>query len=89
MRALARVVLYVTAFLALPLGVGFACLRLSMGAYLAPSLALGLAGAHPCAPPRIDPQKPTLAIVLGGDHTEVTFPPRALQPSDSSTARRR
>jgi putative intracellular protease/amidase len=69
MRALLRGVLYLTAFAALPLGVGLVGLRSTFAAYLAPAPAQVGADASPA--PALDPNKPTVAIVLGNTVTEV------------------
>jgi len=70
MRKLARVVVYVLAFLAVPLGIGALGFRSGIRAYLAPTPVHALGSDLP-APPELDPLKPTVAVVLGKTVTEV------------------
>jgi AraC family transcriptional regulator, transcriptional activator FtrA len=65
-----RVVVYVIAFLALPLGVGFFVLRSALATYLPPTPVQPVGRDFP-TPPELDPQKPTVAVVLGNGVTEV------------------
>ena len=69
MRALLRGVLYLTAFATLPLGVGYIGLRSAVAAYLTPTPIQLWGGVPP--PPVLDPNKPTVAVVLGNTVTEV------------------
>ena len=70
MRTFVRVVVYVIAFLALPLGVGYFGLRSALATYLAPTPVQPVGRDFP-TPPELDPQKPTVAVVLGNGVTEV------------------
>ena len=71
MRSIGRVAVYVLAFLTLPLGVGVVCFRRAIDAYVAPSPPSRVGADHIPGPPAIDPEKPTVAVVLGKDITEV------------------
>ncbi len=71
MRSIGRVAVYVLAFLTLPLGVGVVCLRRAIDAYMAPSPPSRVGADHIPEPPVIDQRKPTVAVVLGKDITEV------------------
>lgn len=69
-RAWLRPAAYLLASMALPLGVGYLGFRSALASYLAP------APAHPPgldfpAPPALDQDKPTVAVVLGNAVTEV------------------
>jgi len=68
-RALSRGLLYLVAFAALPLGVGYVGLRSAIAAYLAPAPAQPRGDLPP--PPVLDQDKPTVAVVLGKTVTEV------------------
>jgi putative intracellular protease/amidase len=68
MRALLRVVLYLIAFVALPLGVGYLGLRSALAVYFSPPPARE---RNLPASPALDPDKPTVAVVLGNSGTEV------------------
>ena len=70
MRAFLRVVVYLIAFAALPLGVGYLGLRSTLAAYLAPTPVQPLGRDLP-PPPVLDLEKPTVAVVLGDTVTEV------------------
>jgi len=70
MRAFLRVVVYLIAFAALPLGVGYLGLRSTLAAYLAPTPVQPLGRDLP-PPPVLDLDKPTVAVVLGDTVTEV------------------
>src|SRR5882724_385052 len=70
MRTFVRVVVYVIAFLALPLGAGYFGLRSALATYLAPTPIQPVGRDFP-TPPELDPQKPTVAVVLGNGVTEV------------------
>jgi len=70
MRALLRIVVYLVAFAALPLGVGYIGLRSAFATYLAPTPAQPPGSVFP-SPPTLDPEKPTVVVVLGNDVTEV------------------
>lgn len=72
MRKIARVAVYLVAFLALPAGVGFVFLQLAIASYVSPSPpSQQLVAAHSSAAPALDPRRPTVAVVLGIDITEV------------------
>ncbi|MDB4983754.1 MAG: Transcriptional regulator GlxA family, contains an amidase domain and an AraC-type DNA-binding, partial [Myxococcales bacterium] len=71
MRFVGRVAVYVLAFLTLPLGIGAVGLQGAFDAYLAPSSPSRVGAEHIPEPPAIDPEKPTVAVVLGKDITEV------------------
>ena len=70
MRTLVRVVVYTTAFLAVPVSVGYFGLRSALATYLAPP-RVQPAGRDFPTPPELDPHKPTVAVVLGNGVTEV------------------
>ena len=70
MRAILRAVVYPIAFVLLPLGVGSIGLRSTFHAYLSPTPAQPPGRDLPPAPV-LDPEKPTVAIVLGNPVTEV------------------
>jgi putative intracellular protease/amidase len=69
LRAFLKGLLYLTAFAVLPLGVGYVGLRSAISAYLTPT-PVQLWGDVPPAPV-LDPNKPTVAVVLGNVVTEV------------------
>src|SRR5207249_6314153 len=69
MRTLVRVVVYVLAFLALPLGVGYFGLRSALATYLAPTPIQPVGRDFP-TPPELDSQKPTVAVVLGNQGSD-------------------
>jgi len=70
LRAWSRPAAYLLAFLALPLGVGYLGFRSALGTYLAPAPAQPPGRALPAAPAP-DPDRPTVAVVLGNAVTEV------------------
>jgi len=70
MRRLPKAVVYVVAFAALPLGVGYLGLRSAFGTYLARAPVQPPGTVFP-SPPALDPGKPTVVVVLGNDITEV------------------
>jgi hypothetical protein len=70
MRTFLKAVVYIIAFAALPLGVGYVGLRSRVAAYTAPSPVQPPGRDFP-PPPVLDPDKPTVAIVLGNAVTEV------------------
>jgi len=70
MRTFVRVVVYLVAFVALPVGVGYFGLRSALAASSAPTPVQPLDGNLP-TPPILDPDKPTVAVVLGNAVTEV------------------
>ena len=70
MRALLKVVVYLVALAALPLGVGYVGLRSAFATYLAPTPVQPPGRVFP-APPPLDPEKPTVVVVLGNTITEV------------------
>src|SRR6266481_4946055 len=70
MREFLRVVVYLIAFAALPLGIGYLGLRSTLAAYLAPTPVQPLGRDLP-PPPVLDLDKPTVAVVLGDTVSEV------------------
>jgi len=70
LRALSKAVVYLVAFAALPLGVGYLGLRSALSTYQAPTPVQPPGRVFP-SPPALDPEKPTVVIVLGNSVTEV------------------
>ena len=70
LRAWLRLAAYLMTLVALPLGVGYLGLRSRLAAYLAHAPAQALGRDLPAAP-GLDPDKPTVAVVLGNAVTEV------------------
>src|SRR5438067_10177033 len=70
MRALLKAVVYVVAFAALPLAVGYVGVRSAAALYLAKAPVQPPGTVFP-APEALDPEKPTVVVVLGNDVTEV------------------
>lgn len=70
MRTFSRLAIYLFAFAALPLGVGAIGVRSTFAAYLAPT-PVQQRGRDLPPPPVLDPDRPTIAIVLGNAVTEV------------------
>jgi len=64
MRAWTRLAAYLVALVALPLGIGYAGFRSALATYLAPAPAWPLGRSVPTAP-ALDPDRPTVAVVLG------------------------
>jgi putative intracellular protease/amidase len=70
MRALLKAIAYLVAFAALPLGVGYVGLRSALATYMAPTPVQPPGRVFP-SPPALDPEKPTVVVVLGNTVTEV------------------
>jgi len=70
MRTLLKAVVYLVAFAALPMGVGYFGLRSAFATYLAEAPAQPPGSVFP-SPPVLDADKPTIVIVLANDVTEV------------------
>src|SRR3954471_623119 len=69
-RGVLKAVAYVVAFAALPLGVGYVGVRSAVATYLAKAPVQAPGTVFP-PPPALDPEKPTVVVVLGNDVTEV------------------
>lgn len=69
-RRLLKAVVYVVAFAALPLGVGYVGVRSAVATYLAKAPVQPPGTVFP-PPEALDPEKPTVVVVLGNDVTEV------------------
>jgi putative intracellular protease/amidase len=69
-RGLLKAVVYLVTFASLPLGVGYVGLRSAFATYLAKAPVQPPASVFP-SPEALDPEKPTVVVVLGNDVTEV------------------
>ena len=69
-RVLSKGFVYLVAFAALPLGIGYVGLRSAVSAYLAATPVQQPGRVFP-PPPVLDPEKPTVVVVLGNSVTEV------------------
>src|SRR3954466_1882236 len=69
-RGVLKAVVYVVAFAALPLGVGYVGVRSAVATCLAKAPVQPPGTVFP-APEALDPEKPTVVVVLGNDITEV------------------
>src|SRR3954470_2579647 len=69
-RGVLKAFVYVVAFAALPLGVGYVGVRSAVATYLAKAPVQPPGTVFP-PPEALDPEKPTVVVVLGNDVTEV------------------